>query len=652
MIKMLYIAPFQKMADDFIHVFEQHNRISLKAEYEVEQYSLETVIARIPEDLPDFNFNVEVVISRGLVSSGLRKQNVYIPVVEIPVAANDILRALHKAREINTENGPIAVTGSPNMIMGADEIASILGVRINTYVIPSDKDIPQVVEKARSDGSTTLIGGIRTTLLAKALGMKEIFLESGRESLWHSITEAKRLAYLMRREEEKTARLNTILNHSDDAILVLNKKNRLSLFNKSAERIFNLPAKNTHGLPISSIFPEYMNLETSPENSEQEAVVTRHNGLTLNISESPLKVHNEIIGKLLTVQDISKIQSLEQRIREKLHQRGHVAKHCFDDIKGVSNSIRDRIQTAIEYSRTDSTIMIIGKTGTGKELFAQSIHNESQRQHGPFIALNCAALPENLLESELFGYAEGTFTGGLKGGKPGLFELAHQGTIFLDEISELPLQLQAKLLRVLQEKEVRRLGHDKVIPLNVRVITAANINLLDQVQKGLFREDLYYRLNILELTLPDLNERREDIPILTRGIFESFDIPNQMITEDALEYLKWRNWPGNIRQLRNICERLSVLNKNKTIDLAAVQKVLPFEHTPPPPQASVSPQTHPSPEHPALNPQEELLKQKEEYERQEILEALKLAGFNRGKAAEILGVSRATLWRRMKGLGL
>ena len=648
MIKMLHIAQFQKVADDFNRVFEQHNLISLKAEYEVEQYSLETVIARIPEDLPDFNFNVEVVISRGLVSSGLRKLNVYLPVVEIPVAANDILRALSKARDMNRTGAPIAVTGSPNMIMGSDEIADILGVNINTYVIPSDNEIPLVVRKALTDGNEILIGGIRTTMLAKAEGLNTIFLESGRESIWHSITEAKRLAFLMRREEEKTARLNTILNHSDDAILVLNKQNRVSLFNKSAERIFQTFSNNPIGKPISSLFPEYMDLGFIPESTNQEALVTHHNGLTLNISESPLKVHNEIIGKLLTVQDISKIQNLEQRIREKLHQRGHVARHCFSDIKGNSSAIRDKIQTAIEYSRTDSTIMIIGKTGTGKELFAQSIHNESLRKHGPFIALNCAALPENLLESELFGYAEGTFTGGVKGGKPGLFELAHQGTIFLDEISELPLQLQAKLLRVLQEKEVRRLGHDKVIPLNVRVITAANKNLFDLVQKGLFREDLFYRLNILELTLPDLSERREDIPILVKCIFDSFNQPlqaKQIINDDALEYMKWLNWPGNIRQLGNICERLSVLNKNRTIDLTAVKKVLPPDENT---QDIVLTPTEKN----NLNPREELIRQKEDFDRREILEALQSAGFNKGRAAEVLNVSRATLWRKMKALGL
>ena len=647
MIKMLLIAPFQKMADDFKIVFEHHNRTSLKAEYEVEKYSLETIIARVPDELPSFDFNVEVVISRGLVSSGLRKLNVYIPVVELPVAANDIIKALHKARMLNNE-GPVAVTGSPNMIMGAQDIADILGVSINTYIIPTDDDIESVARKAFTDGARTLIGGIHTTTTARNLGMQAILLESGRESIWHSITEAKRLAFLMRREEEKTARLNTILNHSDDAVVVLDPRNKIQLFNKAAERIFGRPSNSTIGLPISQIFPAYMNLESIPENVNQGAEVTQHNGLTLNITESPLKVHNENIGKLLTVQDISRIQALESKIREKLYQRGHIARHRFEDIKGISEAIQEKIRIAREYSQTDSTIMIVGQTGTGKELFAQSIHNESRRYTGPFIALNCAALPEHLLESELFGYVEGTFTGAAKGGKPGLFEIAHQGTIFLDEISEIPLKLQAKLLRVLQEKEVRRIGHDKIIPLDVRIITATNKNLFTMVEQGLFREDLFYRLNILELSLPGLCDRREDIPILIQYIFDRLSKPHPytiQISTEAINYLKFLEWPGNIRQLRNICERFSVLYKMHPIELSDAQRVIANS-------TSICKQDSLPKEIPIIDPRIELEKAHENYDRQVIVDTLKKADFNKGKAAACLGISRATLWRKMKKLGL
>ncbi len=643
MIKMLLIAPYEKMVEDFSRVFNQHNQTSHKAEYEVEQYSLETVVARVPEDLPDFNFNVEVVISRGLVSSGLRRLNEYIPVVEIPVAANDIVRALSKAGKINNNIGPVAVTGSPNMIMGAEDIADILGIEIKTYLIPTDEDIPLVVNQACADGAATLVGGISTTALARSMGLKSVLLESGRESIWHSITEAKRLAYLMRREEEKTARLNTVLNHSEDAIIVLDRNNTVTLLNKSAERIFHSSSQDYRNKPVEKIFPSCPDLDYLSNAVPQEAVVVEHNGLTLNISVSSLTVHNEVIGKLLTIQDISKIQELERKIREKLYEKGHVTRHSFDDIKGTSSAIRESLRIAKEYSTAESTILIIGKTGTGKELFAQSIHNESRRRNRPFIALNCAALSEHLLESELFGYSEGTFTGGMKGGKPGLFELAHLGTIFLDEISEIPLNLQAKLLRVLQEKEVRRMGDDKVIPLDVRIISAANINLYDQVEKGLFREDLLYRINILELTLPDLKERREDIPILVTSIMENLGksrTRNISLSADALEYLTDLSWPGNIRQLRNICERLSVLYKTKQIDIEDIRKILPSPKT-------LSPSCDDE-----LFSDNFLRQQQIEHERTRIVKALKEANFNKGEAASILGISRATLWRKMKSLNL
>ena len=275
-------------------------------------------------------------------------------------------------------------------------------------------------------------------------------------------------------------------------------------------------------------------------------------------------------GALIFIKNTDRIIEEESRIRRGLSEKGLTAKYTFEDILGQSAAIRENIRMAERYSGVNSNVLIIGETGTGKELFAHSIHQASKRSHQPFVALNCAALPENLLESELFGYEAGAFSGASKGGKTGLFELAHKGTIFLDEIGEIPITLQAKLLRVLQEKEIRRIGSTSVHPVDVRVISATNINMEEKIKEGKFRSDLYYRLNLLDISIPPLRERKEDIQELVDHYLTRFacemgkSIPT--VTKDAARILKEHSWPGNVRELRNICERLTVLNDTSIID--------------------------------------------------------------------------------------
>jgi transcriptional regulator with PAS, ATPase and Fis domain len=319
---------------------------------------------------------------------------------------------------------------------------------------------------------------------------------------------------------------------------------------------------------------------------------------------------------------------MEERIRREIYSQGHVAKFGFGDIYGTSPSLTEAIDVARQYARVDSTVLIHGETGVGKELFAQSIHTAGSRGNGPFVAVNCAALPEALLESELFGYVEGAFTGARRKGKPGLFELAHRGTIFLDEISEIPLSLQGRLLRVLQEREVIRLGHDRVIPVDVRVLCATNRDLHRLVEDGNFRKDLYWRLNVLSLFIPPLRERRDDIvPLMHRflGVPSAGGHHGIAFSGDALSFLTQYPWPGNVRELRNLCERLTVLHIGKTVDAAFLTHLMEYRGSTQPHRSGV--------------------KGMEDIER-----ALTQAGGKITRAAEILGVHRATLWRRCKRL--
>lgn len=348
-----------------------------------------------------------------------------------------------------------------------------------------------------------------------------------------------------------------------------------------------------------------------------------------------------------SVLDIQKEQKFKAEVKKKLHRKGLVAKYSFEDIKGHSKVIRNTVSIAKSFSKVDSNIIIEGETGTGKELFAQSIHNASSRCKGPFVAVNCAALSEHLLESELFGYVEGAFTGAAKGGKAGLFELAHSGTIFLDEISEIPIELQAKLLRVLQEKEIRRIGDEHVIPIDVRVIAATNKNLKVMVENKTYRQDLLYRLDVLNLMVPPLRNRVDDILLLIDYFYKN--INNQCglyMCSSAKKLLSHYKWPGNIRELRNFCERLLVLAENHIINIQDVKYALGVadvdeNHI----ENNIAKDL-------LLNPDTPIIQSFPTIERKAIIGALEKTKNNKSQAARILGIDRSTLWRKIKKLGI
>jgi len=382
-------------------------------------------------------------------------------------------------------------------------------------------------------------------------------------------------------------------------------------------------------------------------------------------------VDGKTVGAVATFQDVTMLQQLEQQVRRKLSRRGLVAKWTFADIIGTGPAMTRTIKRALKYAEVDNTILLLAETGSGKEMFAQSIHQKSRRKNGPFVAINCAALPETLLEAELFGYVEGAFTGAVKGGKAGLFEQAHGGTIFLDEIGEISKQMQTLFLRVLQEKEVRRLGDDKFIPIDVRVIAASNQNLGRLVQEGHFRSDLYYRINVLNLEIPPLRERKEDIPLLAANILKRYNRSSSQhlaFTTEALELLQLYDWPGNVRQLENVLERLIVIAEDNVITGANVEAALAGElqvdeidYR----QMTVTSSINGSDttnRHATFNDKqlEEISPQKNQYdegllskiEKETIIKVLEQVNGRRQEAARILGISSTTLWRRLKKLGI
>jgi transcriptional regulator, propionate catabolism operon regulatory protein len=439
--------------------------------------------------------------------------------------------------------------------------------------------------------------------------------------------------------EKKLQFYETILELSHSGIVGIDKEGRIILYNQAAADWLGVPVKQAIGKFVTEVNPDQPGLSrVLSEQSVQRDQLRKLGKRTAIINRAPIYMDGELIGAVSTVRDITELQQYEETMRRKMNKQGLQAKWSLDQMVAKSKSMESLLSLARKYALTDSTVLLQGESGTGKEMLAQGIHLASRRKTGPFVAINCAALPENLLESELFGYEEGSFTGARKGGKPGLFELAHHGTIFLDEMGELPLVLQARLLRVLQEREVMRIGGNTVIPVDVRIIAATNRNLVDQVHKGLFREDLFFRLAILVLRIPPLRERAEDIPYLIEAFLRDWNRTNTLkLSEEDIRKLQNYSWPGNVRELNNFIERAMVLlETGESIDLFDSNLWINAE------KQSVDKRNIPF---------ETMAPAMEETEEEYIKRVLKEEGGNIGQAAKRLGIHRSTLWRKLKILG-
>lgn len=441
--------------------------------------------------------------------------------------------------------------------------------KLKIAVTPGEKErIPDFVDeiidiKARLIDITTLV---ELLLQLRLLDLYADFLSANYvQDILQLIKNGNQMIY---ESNKMKTQLETILNTVHDGIIATDEMSQISVFNPIAEKLLHVQAQNALHYPIDKITnPNILQIFKEKINDAQEALL-KVNGHHLIVNVSTLYPETNDNSKVYTFKDVSEIRRLEESVRRKLLQEHNIARYTFAQIVGQSKKIRQTLEIAKKMSRSDSTILIQGESGTGKELIAQSIHNASPRHANPFIAVNFAALTENLLESELFGYIEGAFTGANKGGSSGLFEAAHKGTIFLDEIGDAPLPFQVKLLRVLQEQQIRRVGSSKLIPIDVRVIVATNQDLKPLIKKGLFRQDLYYRLNVLPIKIPPLRERVDDILLLCKVFYQNYThtkddkqaaIYFQYIAPFLLKY----NWPGNIRELQNIIEYLLNICQNK-----------------------------------------------------------------------------------------
>ncbi|CAN7216361.1 sigma-54-dependent Fis family transcriptional regulator [Peribacillus frigoritolerans] len=411
-----------------------------------------------------------------------------------------------------------------------------------------------------------------TTRIPLVNADKEII---GAFAVFRNKMEAVQLAEQITDLKEIQTMLQAIIQSSDEAISVVDDQGRGLLINPAYTRITGLTKTQVIGKPASiDIYEgESMHMKVlqtkKPVRGVNMRVGPKHKEVIVNVA--PIIVDGSLKGSVGVIHDVSEIQALTHELnRARQIIRTLQAKYSFDDIIGASEEMKLPIEQAKLSARTPATVLLRGESGTGKELFAHAIHNASDRKFNKFVRVNCAAISESLLESELFGYDEGAFTGASRGGKVGFFEEANQGSIFLDEIGELPANIQAKLLRVLQEKEIIRVGGTKPIPINVRVIAATNINLEQAIANGSFREDLYFRLNRMPIFIAPLRKRKDDLRELAEHLInkinQEYGRSIEGITAAAIHKMQIYNWPGNVRELENILGRAIIFMKlNETI---------------------------------------------------------------------------------------
>lgn len=449
-------------------------------------------------------------------------------------------------------------------------------------------------------------------------------------------------------EHEKTKQLQrtleVVLNTAYDGLIVVNKQGIVTMTNQAFSSFFDQNPEDLVGKPITEVYDNPKFTEVLETAQPVHGYIHDLNGHEIIASRIPIMQDGKIVGALgkVVFKDVNDLYALTKKIDSLRSELDYYKRTVSENnssalelLHGRNRIMSSLIQTTLRVAKSGSTVLLRGESGTGKELFALLLHAQSSRSEGPFIKVNCAAIPENLLESEMFGYDEGAFTGARKGGKIGKFELAHGGTLFLDEIGDMEMSMQAKLLRVIQEREVERLGSNKSRKVDFRLVCATNRDLEGMIRDKQFREDLYYRLNVITLTIPPLRERIDDLGILIKTFIKKFNLQFAQsvtgISDEAKEVLKKHRWPGNIRELENIIERAFNMVDGSEIQLKHLPNYL---------QIIANNDIRPYVE----GTLETIL---DEVEKDALIIALKNANGNKVQAAKSLGLSRAGLYKKL-----
>ena len=617
MADIVMIAPYREMADMARRIARQLGS------------SISIVDGNLQEGLDAARdaseHGARVVVSRGGTALLITQaSDVCVPVVNIPFISNELVHALRQAVRISRHVGIIrfANTLPPDIATLSD----ILDARIVDMPILSESEAAACIADAVEDGIGVIVGGVCGVTHAAAAGLPGVLIESCEDSLHLAFSEAVSVVGKTRVLQRRIAVLRQAIDVASDGIIVVDQDGRAVELNRAAEQLTGVRRRDAVGKHVCG-------------RSAAQAAIGGASGSDVPIALGPstmsysVVVDGEEIGAVVVAPRTKEAHTRSADGRKGQSTWSSAARYTFDNIMGCSRALQTAIDTAKSYASCDYDVLLTGETGTGKELFAQSIHNASARRNGPFVTVNCAALPETLLESELFGYAEGAFTGARRGGKVGLFEQADGGTVFLDEIAVMPLSVQQRFLRVLEDRRIMRVGDDRIVSLDVRVVAATNREISTLVDDGGFLPDLFYRLDVLRLALPPLRDRKEDIPIIAQHLMDTCcagsGLEPRRFTPAAFAVLSEHEWSGNVRELRNAVQRLIVCGRNLTVSATEVKHALGAH-------------AHPLPV------REILRSSVRSHEFEQIARVLEECKGNRTVAAERLGISRVTLWRKLR----
>ena len=566
----------------------------------------------------------DIIVVRGMTSRALSEKYPETTIVDIKMDAFDVSSALLEAKKKFPGIRKIGLILPSSSICSASILTELLGIEVVMREVRGEEHMESTLREMVKEGCEVFIGGLTLKRVSEKMGLEYVHIKTGPSAIDSSIKDAITAAHILDRERSRLGLMKSLVNNTPDSLLIIDDKGKITAANHAASSFFRRP--NLVGMDAKELFP----LEIYSVCDDVEVVQTIGDQTVL-ITEHPVHIEGEKRATYVSLRLVEDIRRTEKKIRSKLQEKGLTAKYSFYDIVTEQVEMKQLVAKALRYAHVEGNVLLTGETGTGKELFVQSMHNASPRRDKPFVAVNCAALSEQLLESELFGYTEGSFTGAQKGGKTGLFELAQGGTIFLDEIGEMPIRFQAKLLRVIQEREIRKIGGDEFIPVDVRIMSATNQNIPDLIEKGLFRRDLYYRINLLTLHIPPLRERLDDIPAIFKRFVErkskALNIVPPMVEKDALECLKGYSWPGNIRELRNVAERAVIFSSSNCITRDTLKEI----------DVSVGEKK--------ASEEKKIPLTSEELYRRYVESGLTLNDF-----ALSIGISRTTLWRKFKVL--
>lgn len=595
-------------------------------------------IGRLLEDSLPFLRKVEGdadIVIAGPSTMRMCSKYLAIPVISYRPTFPDVIRAIQEAQKFDKR---VAICLSrDDRDFDLPLLSQVMNVSLFPFYCETIEEYENACKLSKEKGCKVVIGGSFTVSAAEKIGIKGILLYKGMDMIRTAIKKALEIYRIQHEGIRRISQLTAVVNNFTEGLILTDEKGQIILDNPPAQQY--LRSKKLQGKRLHNMFRSGFPLEVLKKGNKVLNVVENGN---LVVNYVAVSSKEEIHGLVCTIKKVNEVQDAEFTVRKKLHERGFRIKYTLDDIVGGSQVIRQCKERAILFASAKAPILISGESGTGKELFAHSIHALSDQRKGPFVAINCATLPSELLESELFGYEKGAFTGAHTAGKKGLIELAHRGTLFLDEITSLSYPLQAKLLRLLSEHEILKLGSDRIIPVEIRIIAATNIDIESCVEAHKFRDDLYYRLSAFRLHIPPVRERVDDLVPLFLHFVHSIreGVVGQVARQKKIirSVLAEEPLKGNARELENIAKRFCLLYSPEKdgkeigtlLESCLEKKMIAYE--------------------PDETPTD--LKRALEFTEKMIIQDIVKKYKNKNDVSRILDVNRSTLWRKLKRYGI